>query len=308
MKLHIKRLEKELTKKNSTLFGDEFEYITGLSVQEFDILFECVEPYISCMEYTDCKNSSKKSFSYRTQYVIVMMICRHGLDIRFASFLLDKSESTISGIFSSWVIFLSKLFNELEMKAHPLYHLKKMPKAFIETGHGTTDLVLDAIEFKFEIPSNYEINSLIFSHYKNCTTGKALIGISAHGMGLVFSDIYPGSISDITEKTDILNFVSKEHEVMTDRGFSIQDLCVIKGIALNRPKQKENSQFTVEQIERNFDIASTRIHVERFIGRVRDWRILNNVWPMNRLDLLSATWQMLCHTVNIVLKPIGPKE
>ena len=95
---------------------------------------------------------------------------------------------------------------------------------------------------------------------------------------------------------------------MTDRGFSIQDLCVIKGIALNRPKQKENSQFTVEQIERNFDIASTRIHVERFIGRVRDWRILNNVWPMNRMDLLSATWQMLCHTVNIALKPIGPKE
>ena len=89
-------------------------------------------------------------------------------------------------------------------------------------------------------------------------------------MGLVFSDIYPGSISDITEKTDILNFVSKEHEVMTDRGFSIQDLCVIKGIALNRPKQIENSQFTVEQIERNFDIASTRIHVERFFGRVRD--------------------------------------
>ena len=163
------------------------------------------------------------------------------------------------------------------MKAHPLYHLKKMPKAFIETGHGTTDLVLDAIKFKFEIPSNYEINSLIFSHYKNCTTGKALIGISAHGMGLVLSDIYPGSISDITEKTDILNFVSKEHEVMTDRGFSIQDLCVIKGIALNRPKQKENSQFTVEQIERNFDIASTRIHVERFFSRVRDWRILNNV-------------------------------
>ena len=70
LKLPIKRLEKELNIKNSTmfalqnqllsidkkisyetLFGDEFEYITGLSVQEFDILFECVEPYISCMEY-----------------------------------------------------------------------------------------------------------------------------------------------------------------------------------------------------------------------------------------------------------------
>ena len=35
---------------------------------------------------------------------------------------------------------------------------------------------------------------------------------------------------------------------------------------------KINSQ---QEVHRNFDIAATRIHVERFIGRVRDWRILN---------------------------------
>ena len=40
----------------------------------------------------------------------------------------------------------------------------------------------------------------------------------------------------------------------------------------------------------NFDIAATRIHVERFIGRVRDWGILNSVCPINRMDILSSTW------------------
>ena len=95
---------------------------------------------------------------------------------------------------------------------------------------------------------------------------------------------------------------------MTDKGFSIQDLCVIKGVTLNRPKQKQGDQFSEGDVHENFDISSTRIHVERFIGRVRNWRILNNMWPMNGIDLLSSTWNMLCHTVNLVMLPIGPKE
>ena len=77
-----------------------------------------------------------------------------------------------------------------------------MPDTFVESGHGLTDLVIDATELKFQNASNFELNSLMFSHYKNTQTGKSLIGISPHGGGVLFSDIYPGSISDseITEK------------------------------------------------------------------------------------------------------------
>ena len=129
-------------------------------------------------------------------------------------------------------------------------------------------------------------------------------------MGMLFSNIYPGSISDseITEKSGVINYVEQEHEIMSDRGFSIQELCTVKGITLNRPKQKENNQFEQSDVAANFDIAATRIHVERFIGRVRDWAILNAVWPLNQMDLLSSTWQMLCHIVNITQPPIGPKQ
>ena len=77
---------------------------------------------------------------------------------------------------------------------------------------------------------------------------------------------------------------------MSDRGFSIQELCASRGITLNRPKQKEINQFMEADIATNFDIAATRIHVEQFIGRVRDWAILNSVWSINRMDILSPTW------------------
>ena len=64
---------------------------------------------------------------------------------------------------------------------------------------------------------------------------------------------------------------------MNDCSFSIQELCASRGITLNRPRQKENDQFMEIDVSTNFDIATTRIHVERFIGRVREWGILNLV-------------------------------
>ena len=71
---------------------------------------------------------------------------------------------------------------------------------------------------------------------------------------------------------------------------------------------KFNNHFDQVDIADNFDIASFRIHMERYIGRVRDWSILNRVWPVHRIDLLNCTWKVLCHIVNTCCEPIGPKS
>ena len=128
-------------------------------------------------------------------------------------------------IFIGWVIFLVTIFNEIDLKPASGFLMKKMPKSFIETGHGLTDIVIDATEFKFQSASNFELNSAMFSNYKNNQTRKALNGISPHGSGILLSDIYPGSISDseITEKSGTILFVKKEPKIMSDLGFLIQD-------------------------------------------------------------------------------------
>ena len=54
---------------------------------------------------------------------------------------------------------------------------------------------------------------------------------------------------------------------MSDRHFSIEELYAIQAITF---KKKENDQFMEVEVATNFDIAATRIHVKRFIGRVRD--------------------------------------
>ena len=73
---------------------------------------------------------------------------------------------------------------------------------------------------------------------------------------------------------------------MSDRDFWIEELFAIRAITL---KKKENDQFMEVDVATNVDIAATRIHVERFIGRVRDWGILNSVWTINRMDILLST-------------------
>ena len=70
---------------------------------------------------------------------------------------------------------------------------------------------------------------------------------------------------------------------------------------------ENNPQFSETEVANNFDIAGTRIHVERVIGRVRNWNILNNVQPIQKMDLLTSKWRNLCHIVNLLFPAIGPK-
>ena len=178
-----------------------FDYLCGLSVIEFNLIVECLRPYAHLLKHccTD-KQAYVKMFDTETQLLITLTICRHALDLKFMAFVLKCSETTVQRIFNSWTIFVATVFNRIDLRPGHGFLLQKMPKIFVTTGHGLTDLIIDATEFKFQCATNYEINSLMFSNYKNTQTGKALIGISAHGSGIVFSDIYPGSIPKSLKK------------------------------------------------------------------------------------------------------------
>ena len=120
-------------------------------------------------------------------------------------------------IFIAWTMFLSTILYSLDLRPANGYLLKMMPEIFIKTGHGLTDLAVDCTEFKCQQVSNYDLNSLTFSDYKNATTGKTLIGITPHGSGITFSDIYPGKISniEITIETGAIKLVDPEYELMS---------------------------------------------------------------------------------------------
>lgn len=261
LKIAVKRLQQEqfsyssLIKKPTT-----FKYLCGLSVEQFNVLWNCVQPYSDVIIYPDCKGTGERSVDKPTELFALLAICRHSLHQGVMAFMLKVGERAIQRIFVGWILFLETFFTCINLKPEAGFLLKKTPDIFVKTGHGLLDMIIDCTEFKFQHVSNLDLNSHMFSNYKNTITGKALTGIAPHGMGLFFSDIYPGSLSDnyTTEKSGVSQWIQPEHELMADRGFANQGLFALKGIYLNHP-QKLSDQFTQAEVASNFDIASTRI-------------------------------------------------
>ena len=37
------------------------------------------------------------------------------------------------------------------------------------------------------------------------------------------------------------------------------------------------------------------------------WGVLNSIWIINRIEILSSSWQTFAHIVNLTNPPVGPK-
>jgi len=53
-------------------------YMTGLTDSEFDCLFDCVEPYLSCLIHPDskCNGSGNRKMDIKTELMAFMTILR----------------------------------------------------------------------------------------------------------------------------------------------------------------------------------------------------------------------------------------
>ena len=157
-----------------------------------------MQPYSDVIIYPDCKGSGKKSLDKPTELFVVLTICRHSLHQGVMAFMVKVGESTIERIFVGWIVFPETIFTCINLKPEAGVLLKKMPDIFVKTGHGLTDMIMDCTEFKFQRVSNLDLNSVMFSNYKNTITGKALIGIASHGMSLFFLVISTQVLYQIT--------------------------------------------------------------------------------------------------------------
>jgi hypothetical protein len=138
------------------------------------------------------------------------------------------------------------------------------------------------------MPGCLLLNGELFSSYKNHTTLKGLIGIAPSGAITFISQLYTGSISDreIVIRSGFLDqaFVDGD-TVMTEKGFTIQDLLPL-GTTLNIPPFLGlNSQMGAEDVICTQQIASVRIHVERAINRIKHYTIWSELVPLAHLDL-----------------------
>jgi len=106
-----------------------------------------------------------------------------------------------------------------------------------------------------------------------------LIGILPSGVIAFVSPTYEGSISGekLVEVCGILDELESGDEIMADKGFQIRNLLAPLGVSLNIPPfLNTNLQMPANGVHLTRKIARLHIHVERAIGQLKDFRILQH--------------------------------
>ena len=140
------------------------------------------------------------------------------------------------------------------------------------------------------------MQSSTWSAYKHHNTVKFLVSCTPNGAISFISPLYVGSISDV-ELTRVSGFLTKLEDkpgisIMADRGFTIEDMLSALNIELNVPPfMKGRQQLPAEEVLQGRKIASLRIHVERAIGRLKNFSILKETIPISLTRLAN---QIVC--------------
>lgn len=135
----------------------------------------------------------------------------------------------------------------------------------------------------------------VYSPYKHHVTFKPLIGTAPNGVVTYASRFYPGSTSDkkIVEHCGITSQLHIGDCVLADKGFLVRDVLPY-GVYLNVPPFLTTPQFTREQVRRT---AKARIHVERAINRVKNFRMLRYI-PSEMFYIASEVFQVCVALTN----------
>ena len=108
-----------------------FENLCGLTVDQFSLLWKCIEPYVSLVVYDESASDNKVNASLIDQKgepLTVLTCCQHGLDLGVSGSISGISEPLMSRLYSSWIVFLASMFNCIDLKHAPRFLQSMMPK------------------------------------------------------------------------------------------------------------------------------------------------------------------------------------
>ena len=201
----------------------------------------------------------------------------------------------VSRYITTWICFLYQHLREVEWMPTQDQVAATLPHAFKEK-YPTTFAIIDGSELFIETPSDLHTQSSTWSNYKHHNTAKFLVACTPNGAISYISPLYVGSISDV-ELTRVSGFLKKIEDkhgisIMADRGFTIQDQLDQINIKLNIPPFLEGrKQLPAKEVEKGRKIASVRIHIERAIGRIKNFAILKGTLPLTMAQLAN---QVVC--------------
>ncbi|XP_033753600.1 uncharacterized protein LOC117336915 [Pecten maximus] len=235
------------------------------------------------------------------EFFLVLMRLRLGLVLEDLAYRFKTSTSSCSRIFNKWIDYLNvQLSFLIEWQDRKKIDLT-MPNSF-KSKYPNCRVIIDCTEIRTETPSSLQLRSMLYSDYKSHMTYKSLVGISPNGVVTFVSDLYNGSISDkqITKLSGLVDLCECGDAIMADKGFLISDLTTPKGVQLIIPPfKKKRKQLTRREVQETRQIANLRIHVERQMERIKNFRILQTNIPITMAPQASTIWKVCVKLTNL---------
>lgn len=252
------------------------------------------------------KSGPQRKLTRYQEFVLTLFRLRLALPTFLIANLFGISQTRVSQIFATLINYLDFVFSP-QLKWPKSCRIKKfMPKCFQHLFPRTT-CIIDCTEFLIEKPSSPTAQVQTYSSYKHKNTFKALVSITPTGAFSFVSDLWGGYVSDryITQHCGILDHIKPGDEVMADRGFVIRDLMLERHATLHIPpftkkcSWGKGKRLAPNDISKTKNIAKLRIHVERAIGRLKNFRTLANTIPYSLKPLCNQILRVTAFFCNL---------
>ena len=273
-------------------------FYTGfVTYSMFLAFFTFLGPSVNELNYWGSKRKST-SIRHRSckldpkdQLFLTLMKLRLNFPFQDLAFRFGISKTAVSRYFTTWICFLYHHLKEVDWVPSVEQVAGTLPQAFKEK-YPTTYAIIDGTEIFIEIPHDLFLQSSTWSAYKHHNTAKFLVACSPNGAIIFISPLYLGSVSDVqlTRISGFLDTIADKPgiSIMADRGFTIRDMLQEINIDLNMPPFLDGrSQLPANEVNTGRKIASLRVHVERAIGRIKNYGILKATIPLALASLLN---------------------
>lgn len=275
---------------SSLTSSEEIRALAGISENVFALLLSLFPN--SVPQYYELKLEDK--------LLLTLFKIKSGLSFKTIATIFGVPAPLASRIFYAFISHLKAVTYDWIFL--PTQHAvqQTLPDSFKEN-FSKCRLIIDCTEFRTEKPPTVEQRVQMYSSYKSGYTAKYLIGITPAGLISFVSPGYGGRATDsfITNDCGILNLLEDGDIVLADKGFphvSVKDNTVL----VMPPFAKRNQQqFPENDMQRTYEIASVRIHVERSIQRIKMFDIMTKIIPTEMLSRFDDILHVVCVLVNL---------
>ena len=290
---------------------------TGLSHSQVDHLYALLEVASFSHLTTRHEEGAGGAFSTKQKPLVLvkdrliatLVLLRTAMTLEQVGALFGRSANWASGIVEATLQLMAIVYQTYYMRVPRAVVQETTPASYqslVEDGV-TVRIIFDCAETTLQTFNNKEKQRASYSSYKSKNTLKWGIGITPGGLINFITDTYAGSITDeeLVKICGLCGMLDKNDGVLADKGFSGLHLHLLSHelSLILPPKKLAGLRFSTTENASTARIASLRVHVERAISNMRNFRFVSNEVPITLMHIFKDALYAVAFLVTLVYMP-----